>query len=245
MKNSLPMDELKFYDGRIHSIDRNRLFKFDMRSIIDRYYSGQNIDSATIFEDIGPVAIDYSNVQHWSNEIPDLNSKGARVFTLWAEGEKTKEVIVILRGFYILIPFKLGEQTVKEYYIGGETGPYYPVAVISSFRTIYSNELQLNKLVDRVKEEIQLNWQKIRQELLERLDKTELWKRYVLSFEQIIHYSFLVPGIDRELIEALRRQNYRTTGVFQLLSSPTTSYDQAMINSHLKEAKIIMENSES
>ena len=64
---------------------------------------------------------------------------------------------------------------------------------------------------------------------------------YEDCFDKIIHFSFLCSSKDRELIDSLRQKDYRTTGVMQLMSSPTGSYDQAMIKSHLKAAKKIVE----
>ena len=114
----------------------------------------------------------------------------------------------------------------------------FTVAVISSFRTTIKEEIQILKILDRVTSEIELNWRTLRQRVIENLSPgSDLWKRYVLCFDRIIHFSILCPSIDRELIDALRMKNYRTTGVFQLLASPATAYDQAMVNSHLTEAK--------
>ncbi|MFX0174369.1 MAG: hypothetical protein ACFE9L_21030, partial [Candidatus Hodarchaeota archaeon] len=55
------------------------------------------------------------------------------------------------------------------------------------------------------------------------------------------HFSFMCSSFDRELIEALRRKNYRMTGILQMFASSTPSYDQAMVSSHLREAKKLLE----
>ncbi|MFW9777811.1 MAG: hypothetical protein ACFFE8_03075 [Candidatus Heimdallarchaeota archaeon] len=237
--------KLVFYNGRNHYIDKDRVFKFEMAAVINRYYSGRQIDSTTLIEDLGPIQLDFTDVHPWAPQIPDINEKSARLFTLWAEDGETKDVVLILRGIYVLLPFKWGENTLLDYYEFVEDIPYYPIAVISSFRTTFRDEIMILRLVDRVKEEIELVWRDLRQSVIDRLEKgSELWKRYVLCFEKIIHFSFLCPSIDRELIDALRMKNYRTTGVMQLLASPELSYDQAMINSHLTEAKALISQTE-
>lgn len=118
------------------------------------------------------------------------------------------------------------------------------MAIISSFQTILKDEEHLIELLDQVREEILKNWQELRDRMIKTLEKTDLWKRYVLSFERIIHFSFLCSAIDRVLLEALRRKDYRITGVLQMLASPTPSYDQAMVASHLNDAKRIIKEAE-
>ncbi len=237
--NKVSLQNLKFYDGRYHSIDKERLNKFEMEAVINRIYGGRNITSTNLIEDLGPIQLDFTNIHPWSEEIPDIHVNSARLFTLWAENIESRDVILILRGTYILLPFKWEESTLKDYYdLTREDLPYYPVAVISSFRTTIKEEIQILKILDRIKSEIELNWRILRKRVIERLNpRSDLWKRYILCFDRIIHFSILCPSIDRELIDALRMKNYRTTGVFQLLASPAAAYDQAMINSHLTEAK--------
>ncbi|MHA1944828.1 MAG: hypothetical protein ACW97W_01900 [Candidatus Hodarchaeales archaeon] len=237
--NQKNITNLKFYDGRYHSIDKERLHKFEMEAVINRFYGGRNITSTNLIEDLGPIQLDFTNIHPWSEEIPDIHEKSARLFTLWAERIESRDVILILKGFYVLLPFKWEESTLKDYYdLAREDLPYYPVAVISSFRTTIKEEIKILKILDIVTPEIELNWRMLRQRVIENLNPgSDLWKRYVLCFDRIIHFSILCPSIDRELIDALRMKNYRTTGVFQLLASPAAAYDQAMINSHLTEAK--------
>lgn len=242
---SSPIDRLRFYDGRTAPIDQERLINFEIKSVIERYYHNRTMDAATVIDDIGPFHVDYTNIQHWSREIPDIDKRSARLFVLWAEDEKTKEVVLILRGTYILVPFKYGKEALREYYFHSKETPCYPMAVISSLRTIYADVLLLCDLLDRIKFEIGENWKNLRKNLIETLDKTELWERYVLSLDKIIYFSFLCPSIDRELIEALKRKSYRTTGVMQLLASPTPSYDEIVIQSHLEEAKRIIKKYKS
>ncbi|MFW9855168.1 MAG: hypothetical protein ACFFFG_08900 [Candidatus Thorarchaeota archaeon] len=229
---------LTFYNGRIHHIDIERVFRFEMEAVINRYYSGLEIDSITLIEDLGPIQLDFTNVHPWGPEIPDVDERSARLFTLWAEDDQTKDVVVIIRGIYVLLPFQWGQSTLRDYYDFAKDIPYYPLAVISSFRTSFREEIQILQLIDRAKDEIEKNWRELRISVINRLEEgSDLWKRYVLCFDHIIHFSFLCPSIDRELLDALRMKNYRTTGVMQLLASPESSYDRAMINSHLTEAK--------
>jgi len=234
-------DNLRFYDGRTHAIDKNRIYEFETKALTNRYYSGRAMDVATVVEELGPIALTYSNVQPWSEEIPDIDQRSARLFTLWAEDKDTRDIVLIIRGFYIVVPFHLGKREIKDYYLFSENVPYYPMAVISSFQTILNDKPQIIVLLAQVKKEIQKNWHELKQRVIESLDKTDLWKRYVLAFEKIIHFSLLCSSFDRELIEALQTEDYRLTGVLQMYASPTASYDQAMIESHLNGAKKIIE----
>jgi hypothetical protein len=240
--NSSILNQLQFYDGRKQSIDQKRLVDFEMRAIINRYYHGEDINVSTLIEDLGPINLDFTNLHPWAEKIPDIDRRSARLFTLWAENEKTKEVVVILRGFYVVLSFTWGKSQLSEYFGLADNIPYYPIAVITALRTAIYEVDQLSSLLDRIKEEIELNWRELRQQIINNLDKNdELWKRYVYCFDKIIHFSFLCSSKDRELIDSLRKKDYRTTGVMQLMSSPTGSYDQAMIKSHLKTAKKIVE----
>ncbi len=238
--NNNRIDQLKFYNGRTHVIDKKRLSEFETKALLSRFYSGRNMEVATVIEDIGPLAVFYTNVQPWAEEIPDIDKKSARVFTIWGEDQDTKEIITLLKGLFIVLPFEWGKEIIEDYYSLVETVPYYPLAIVSSFLTIYSEQEQIENLLNRVIEEIQKHWIKKRQNLIQTLKKTELWKRYVLSFEKIIHFSFMCSSFDRELIEALRRKNYRMTGILQMFASSTPSYDQAMVSSHLGEAKELL-----
>ncbi len=239
--NNYRIDQLKFYDGCTHAIDKKRLSEFETKALISRFYSGRNMEVVTVVEDTGPIAVFYANVQPWAEEIPDIDKKSARIFTIWGEDRITKEIVTLLHGFFIVLPFEWGKKTIEDYYSLVETVPYYPVAIITSFLTILSEQKGIAILLDRVIEEIQKHWIKKRQNVIQSLKKTELWKRYVLSFEKIIHFSFMCSSIDRELIEALRRKDYRMTGILQMFASSTPSYDHAMVSSHLREAKKFLE----
>lgn len=238
LMNSTVIEHLRFYDGREKPIEKDQLIKFEIKSVIDRFYSTRNIDATTVVEDIGPTHIDYTNIQHWSTDIPDIDNRSVRLFTLWAEDEENKEVVLILRGFYVLVPFKFAKEALEEYYYYDKDTPCYPLVVVSAFRTIYTDIAILSDLIERVKLEIEFNWQKVRQKAIDTINKeSDLWERYVISLNKIIHVSFLIPSIDRELITAFKQKNFQTTGVMQILTSPTPSYTEIMAKSHLTEAK--------
>ncbi len=237
---SLPY--LQFYNGRTRPIDKERILDFELNAIYKRYYTDRLFDHSALIENLGPIQIDYSNIHDWLQEIPDIDPRSARVFSLWAEDERTSEVVLIAHGFFILMPFGSGKKAVSEYYnlTGEET--FYPIAIISSFRTVIDKMAILADLLERVEYEINLLWKDQKQHIISTIEKGFLWKRYVYSFDEIIHFSFLCPSMDREVIEALRQKDYRTTGVMQLLSSSTASYDDAIINDHLKQAKKMMDS---
>jgi hypothetical protein len=242
--SSTSINRLRFYDGRDHPIDKERLLKFEISSVINRFYPNRKVEAADVIDEIGPIHIDFTNIQHWSKEIPDIDERSSRLFTLWAEDEETNDVVLILRGFYVLVPLRFEEDALRDYYYHPADTPCFPMVVISAFRTIYTKTDEISEVLDRVKEEVEVNWQKLRQKLIDTLEKTDLWKRFVLSFDKIIYFSFVCPTIDRELIQALKMKGFRTTGLMQLITSPTLSYDQVQIDTHLKEAKKIVEKFE-
>ncbi len=248
--NGLKMDSsfinrLRFFNGRYNSIDNERLYNFELKALLNRYYPDYETETINLIEELGSCMIDYSNSQHWSREIPDIDPRSARLFSIWAEHEETKEIVVLCRGFFILQPFFIGKTQLHEYYFYEEDVPYYPTAIFSTFRTIIRDVGQLSELLDLVCREIDQNWRELREHLIKTLNKnTDLWKRYVFSFDKIVLYEFQCPSIDRELIDALKRKKYRMTGIIQLLSSPSPSYDQITIENHLKQAKKIIEDHE-
>ncbi|MFX1251762.1 MAG: hypothetical protein ACFFCZ_09155 [Promethearchaeota archaeon] len=236
---------LRFYNGRYYSIDNERLYNFELQTLLNRYYPDYETEAINLVEELGSFMIDYSNAQHWSEEIPDIDPKSARIFTIWAENEDTKEIVVLCHGYFILQPFFIGKNQLREYYFYEEDVPYYPTAIFTTFRTIIQDVVQLNQLLDRVCVEVDQNWRELRAHLIKSLKKnTALWKRYVFSFDKIVLYEFQCPSIDRELIDALKRKKYRMTGIIQLLASPSPSYDQITIENHLKHAKKIIEDHE-
>ena len=215
----ISIKKLKFYNGLSHHIDNERMTQFEEKSLSDRFYSGRDVSTETVIEELGPIAMHYANVQPWAKEIPDIDQRSARIFSIWAEDKDSKEVVTSVKGYYALIPLQWGKETIHEYYTFSENVPYYPVVLISSFLTIINEENLLDQLIDRVKAELRKNWKELRQRMIENLEKTDLWKRFVLSFENIIHFSFLCSGFDRELVKALRKNDYRITGTLQMLAS--------------------------
>ena len=235
------INNLQFHDGRKTSISQERLVQFDIRSVVDRFYQTQTIDASAVISDLGPIHIDYTNIQDWAGEIPDIDKRSARVFILWADNPETKEVFLLLRGYFILVPFQFGIEQLKEYHFQHDT-PCQPMAIISSFRTTFDDVEVLVELVDRVENELNNHWRETRKNLIDTLEKTFLWERYVYSLETISYISYLCPSIDRELLAALKRKNFSPTGVLQVMASPTGSYDQLSLESHLKEAKGIIKS---
>ena len=106
--SSININRLRFYDGRDYPIDKERIFKFEVRSIINRFYPNRRVEAADVIDEIGPIHIDFTNIQHWSKEIPDIDERSTRLFTLWAEDEVTNDVVLILRGFYVLVAVACG-----------------------------------------------------------------------------------------------------------------------------------------
>jgi len=160
--NSSIINQLRFYDGRKYSIDQKRIADFEMRAIINRYYHGEDIDVSTLIEDLGPINLDFTNIHPWAEKIPDIDRRSARLFTIWAEDEKTKEVVVILRGFYVVLSFTWGKSQLSEYFGLADDSPYYPIAVITALRTAIYEDNKLSVLLDRIKNEIELHWRELR-----------------------------------------------------------------------------------
>ncbi|MHA2155577.1 MAG: hypothetical protein ACXABU_09600 [Candidatus Hodarchaeales archaeon] len=235
------IENLQFHDGRKTPISKERLVRFDIRSVVDRYYQTQTLDASAVISDLGPVHIDFTNIQDWAKEIPDIDKRSARVFILWADDPETKEVVVLLRGFFILVPFQFGIEQLKEYHFQHDT-PCQPMAIISSFRTISDDVEVLVELVERVETEINKHWRETRERLIDTLEKTFLWERYVYSLETVSYIPYLCPSFDRELLAALKQKKFSSTGVLQIMASPTASYNQISIQSHLEEAKGIIKS---
>jgi hypothetical protein len=239
--NSEKLRKLQFYDGRKAPIDKERLARFDVRSVIDRYYQRMTMEASKLISELGSIHIDYTNIQHWSEEIPDIDERSARLFTLWAEDIDTKEVLVILRGYYILVPFQFGTKELEEYHFD-QTLACYPMAVISSFRTIFKDVDIITELLDKVKVELGKNWKTIRKKMIDTLEKTALWERYVYALDEITFISFICPTFDRELVTALKNSDFRTTGILQIMASPTSTYDQMSVQTHLNDAKKLIQS---
>ena len=236
---------IRIYNGREQAIDIERMAEFETRSIFGRLFHGRDMDTTSLFEQLGPWVLDFTNVHGWSEEIPDIDHRSARLFTIWAEDKDTGEVLGIIRGFFVLAPFAITPRTMREYYMLQEDVPYYPLAIISSFRSIIHREKELDAFLDEMRESISTNWKILREKTIKHLLKgSDLWKRYVLSFDRIIHFTFLCPSIDREIIDALQRNNYRISGVLQLLASPSPSYDEATIKHHLISVQKLLDETQ-
>jgi hypothetical protein len=231
--------KLQFHDGRTTPITQDRLVQFDISSVVDRFYQTRTIDASAVICDLGPIHIDFTNIHDWAEDIPDIDNRSARIFILWAENPDTDEVVLLLRGFFILVPFEFGMEQLKEYHTRHDT-PCHPMAIISSFRTIYDDVDILVELIERIDQELNNHWRERRKTLIERLERNFLWERYVYSLDTISHISYLCPSMDRELLAALKRNDFSSTGVLQVMASPIPSYNQVSLQSHLKKAKGII-----
>ncbi|MFX0116829.1 MAG: hypothetical protein ACFFB3_19935 [Candidatus Hodarchaeota archaeon] len=246
MENNSQKMVIKFHNGREKTIDIERLIEFEDKCVLTLLFrEDDEWDAKTVLEELGPYSIDFTNVNsQWSEYIPDIHPHSTRLFSIWAENNTTGDVVGLVRGFFMLAPFSSAGGS-KEYYKLHEHIPYYPYAFISSFRTLLKEKEALDEFFTQLLEAISQNWQKIRSDTISRLPEgSSLWRRFVLSFEEIIHFSFLCPAIDREVIETLKRRNYRGTGVMQLFASPSPFYDQAAITHHLQKAHQILNRSE-
>lgn len=229
------LQKYNFYDGLEQKIDINRLIDFDNRQS-ERYFTDVSIEVSKLFEDLGPYILDYTNLQPWTEENPDISEKSTRVFTLWAEEIDTKKICLILRGFFALSPFSLGASTY--YNISEKNTSFYPLAILSNFRTNYTDSAKIDSLIDQAMKEINTHWKKLRMKTIERLTTgSDLWHRYNYTIDKIIHFTIQCPSMDRELTESLRRKGYRTTGVMQLLSSPVEEYSKASLDEHIRKAQ--------
>lgn len=236
---------IKINDGRKKPIDVERMTELENNCVIERLFSGRASEIAAIFEQLGPWVTDFTNIFVWSKEIPDIDERSARLFSLWAEDNDTKKVLGIVHGFFMVVPFIVNPSTLRDYYALQEDIPYYPMAIVNSFRTIIQEENELDWFLDKMRGAISQNWKELREKTIARLPKgSELWKRYILSFDNIIHYTFLCPSIDRELIDALQRNDYRISGVMQLLASPSPAYDEATLAHHIRGAKKMISESD-
>ena len=105
------MSNLRFHDGLKESIDVKRMTEFDVNSILDQLYKNRDVDSSEVIEELGPWVLDFSNIFGWSENIPDVDSQSARLFQIWVEDEKSKEVIGIIKGHFTVLPFTWSSST--------------------------------------------------------------------------------------------------------------------------------------
>lgn len=237
---------LKFHDGLKESIDVDRMTDFDVQSILEPLYDTRSdVDASQILEELGPWALDYTNLYDWSENTPDVHTKGSRLFQLWAEDTNSGKVVGVVRGHLALVPFTWSAVTLRDYYKKGETAPFYPMAIITSLRSTLRENRDLDIFLDRTFKEIRKAWTREREEAIVTIQKdSELWRRYVASFEEIIHFTILCPSIHRRLIDALKRKDYRISGVMQLLASTSNVYDKATIDHHIRNVEKVLKKSE-
>lgn len=236
------MSNFQFHDGLKESIDVKRMTEFDVNSILNQLYEHRDVDSSELLEELGPWALDFSNVFGWSENIPDVDPQSARLFQIWAEDEKSKSVIGTIKGYFTLVPFTFSSSTLKDYYMLQAEVPFYPMAIVTSLRTTIKEIEPLDDFLQKILNEVSQTWMKRRAEVISNLESgSELWKRYLYSFEQIIHFTIMCPSIHRIIIDALKRMDYRITGVMQLLASSSPFYDKATIDHHIRKVKAILE----
>ncbi|MHA2238220.1 MAG: hypothetical protein ACXAB2_07610 [Candidatus Hodarchaeales archaeon] len=229
---------IEIHDGRKKPIDVDRMTEFENHSLIDKLFLGREIEVTSVFEQLGSWILDFTNIHIWSKEIPDIDDRSARLFSLWAEDTETKKILGIFHGFFVLIPFTITRSSVRDFYTSQEEVPYYPMAIVNSFRTIIQEENKLDWFLEKMKKALSQTWSELRERTIARLQKgSDIWKRYIFSFDNIVHYTFLCPSIDRVLIDALQRNDYRISGVMQLLASSSPAYDDATLAHHISEAK--------
>ncbi|MCK5347385.1 MAG: hypothetical protein KAR20_28440, partial [Candidatus Heimdallarchaeota archaeon] len=78
------MSNLQFHDGLKESIDVERMTEFDVDSILNQLYDNRDVDSSELLQELGPWALDFSNIFGWSENIPDVDPQSARLFQIWA-----------------------------------------------------------------------------------------------------------------------------------------------------------------
>jgi hypothetical protein len=142
------------HDGRELPIDLERMTKFDQISMIQRYFGNREVDTSKIIEMLGPWVVDFTNLHAWSKDIPDIDSRSARLFSIWVEDADTREIIGVANGFILLVPFTFSTTHVRDYYSVKDELPYYPMAIIHTMRTIIKHEEQLDLFLDRLREGI-------------------------------------------------------------------------------------------
>ena len=230
--------EIKIHNGRKKTFSIDQMIEFDNDSIFGRFYDSKPLDTSIMFEQLGDWVLDFTNAHIWAEGIPDIDPQSARIFTLWAEDPETGKILGRVRGFFVLIPLTLNISTIYDYYSFEGEIAYYPMAIISSFRTTYIEEKHLDSFLEQIRTEISFYWKEVREDVIKRLPKeSKLWKRYVYSFPEVIHFTILCPAFDREMIRALNRIDFKISGVMQIFSSPSPLYDEAIIKDHLLSAQ--------
>jgi hypothetical protein len=228
-------DQFVFHDGIVDAIDGDRMVVFETQSMIERHNYSIFTESNIILDELGPAAIDFADIHEYARLIPDINEKSARLFTIWVEDADTSNIVAITKGHIILHPFDLSY--VHGYYQGkDDMRPFYPKVLFTSFRTVLKGEEMITSIISQLLIAIEKKWKAIREYVINKVNDKELKKRYILSFDNIIYFTFLLPSIENEVIRALQRKKYQISGIMQILSARTSSYNQAVIDHHVKTA---------
>lgn len=235
--------KLRFHDGRDEPVSSDRMLAFDKDGMVRRLYGNKTLDATEVVDDLGPYTLDFTNMHSWGQEIPDIDERSARMFSVWCDDDDTGRMIGIAHGFFMLFPFTFDQPAIEGFYSLTDDGLYYPIAIFRALKFIEMSDDELNHFIDAMLDAVEQNWEKIRNKTVENLEaNSPLWKRYATCFKKIIQFSFLIPTIDRALIEALRRRSYKTTGIFQVMSSPSRAYDEATIEHHVQTTREIVED---
>ncbi|MFW9779519.1 MAG: hypothetical protein ACFFE8_11745 [Candidatus Heimdallarchaeota archaeon] len=248
MNKVLKTAQIQFHNGREEAIDTKRRQEFDRR-IIRKFFPNRQIEATDLFDRFGDWMMDYTNIHAEKKDegLSDINEESVRIFTLWAENIDTREILCIVRGFFQLGWFDYSSLLdsslrIEWEYPDSELGPSYPWAIISSMRTILIEEQNLRILIQKMKAEINQTWKKIRNSVIDRLKKGSLRRKlYVLSFNEVVHYTIICPSMDREIIEVLLDTDFLISGFMQILTSKAPAYDEATIRHHLNSSKKILE----
>lgn len=251
MNTLLKRTQIQFHDGREEAIDTKRRQDFDRKVFFERFFPNKQIDPTSIYDRFGDWMLDYTNVHAEKKKegLLDINEDSVRIFTLWAENIDTGDILCTLRGFIHLGSFGFDSSwyddiLIRDWeYSDSDLSEYrYPWAIVSSFRTILKEEQDLHIIIQKVKIEINQYWKKIRKRTINRFEKgTPRWKYYVLSHDEVIHYTIVCPSIDREVIEVLLDTDFSIADFMQILVSKTPAYDEATIRHHLNTAKKILD----
>ena len=133
----------------------------------------------------------------------------------------------------------------EDYYFGKTDASYYPKVLITTFKIVLTEAKKLDDFITYLSDVIEIKWQSIRERVISSSVNKDIRKRFILSFKKIIYYSYIIPSVEQDLIKALKRRDYLITGVSQILSSKSVSYDEAVVDNHINESKkliSLMEN---
>lgn len=233
----------EFYDGRIHSIDPKRLQEFDIEAMVERYGYDFQTETRIVIDELGPFAIDFNNIYPYAKTVPDISKTSARLFTVWAEDKTSKKVVGISKGHIFLHHFDMTAMDQTRGYYHEEIRdiehirPYYPKVLITSCRLLHKDDDIIERYLKELLEFIENLWKKIRSSIIHSSEDLNLKKRYIKSFEDIIYVTFLIPSQESSLMRVLRKKKYQLSGVMHLLSRREESYDKAIFDNHIQQAK--------